>query len=1644
MSDIRNRLLAIGTTPSNTKQSVRDRLLSIPGESAALSEQQVNNAVQKTFSQSGSKPTLVDQATKPRYSEKELPGVYNNTARKLDRVNNRANSVRNELTSRLAEEAASGQPILDPLREKLKGLERQQAALEAQREKEKAEAWEQKQKADIDATGNSTLLPDLQRLAELENQVKAYQGMVSMDGNVPEVDQAVSEYLALQQKLKDQYGKDLNNWKAYASRVGNREMAEQLKANTTADAKNNWFGMTLARAPINAASGVGFVDANIQKAQRWLTGSDAPIDYNTPAMQLSQMSNAITKGATERIEEDTAGKWGSDTAVGNVYSGLYNLGVSMGDSVIGMATGTSLLMAGAAATNAMVEAKERGATDNQALLFGLTAGAMEGVMEKLSIDSLFNMKDPKTAKQLALNVLKQGGVEATEEVATNVANTVADAIIMGDKNQLTTAINDYIEQGYSPEEAEKKAMKDWGNGLVMDAIGGLISGGTFEAVKGGTGYISNRANTSQAQNPVDAAIQNTLQENMPRSQRTKRDPLRIPQQGESTSATMKQSQVDAAIQETLGQNKIAPVAEAKEESASVNAVGAAGIGFDPYSHASNTYGAIEPGENPARVVDVPKSMDGETNVMQTVRTIMEADVTPDAAIPVLENEIVKGSFSAMPITDQAAAGRAESTIKRVGYDQALADWRAEVRAGRVSKDSVAIGETLYNAAISAGDTKSAVKIAIDLSTQVRSAAQALQAVRMLKKMSPAAQLYGVKQSVDNLQKQLQGQYGDRAPDLVIDETLAANFLNAKTDAERTAAEEALYKDIARQIPANFSDKWNAWRYLSMLGNPRTHIRNIIGNAAFAPVRGVKNQVGGLMEAIAQRAGIIDKSQRTKSVGFNWSKKRRDLLKAAKADYINAEGQIQSGDKYNSATDIIEKNRRIFDIAALETLRRGNSAALDVEDKWFSKGAYASSLAGYLNARGYTAEDFTGNGMTEQQKDDARSYAILEAQKATYRDLNALSELVTSMKFKNPANSRTKSGELAKRAANTVVEGVLPFKKTPANILARAVEYSPAGLIGTVGKRVLNSSGGALSNSNVSFIKRFGDGMKRLTGGEYTATEFMDDLSAGLTGSGLFALGYFLAQSDLLVGGSPEDEDQFNLENRQPYALEVGGTSVTLDWLAPEALPVFMGVELCKAIEAVNGQAFSMETMKSFFRGVTGPLLEMSMLSGLQDALDAVSYADDKMTAVVANAALGYLGQAIPILFGQIERIIGNDAEIRQTTFTQDGQFLDKDTQYALGNAMNKVPLRDFQQIPYIDAWGRTESTGGVVARAANNLVNPAYVSQVAETPVDAEIKRLEEQTGENLTPARAEKVLTVDGEKILLTADEYVTYATAKGQNDYTLRESLLDSEEYATLDDATKVKAMGFAEEYADVLAREETGLKADKAEWMAELDGADIGTVTQVLLERAASSRAGSDNYENKYAGISDMLDTGTINDTLALAIMSDSAVDGYMEYCKKAGVSVAEYADVYAYMNKSDSKESTLKYIEKLSISKGKKVALAQSIYGANPTFIPTDSDVPKNWLLEMGATDEIVNQFSDNQKELYNSYILDTGIDMGDYLDVWTFKNSAKSDKDANGKTTYSAQNKVIDRIDKLNVSNEDKRNLFLAMGYSAKNIPYWWK
>lgn len=196
-----------------------------------------------------------------------------------------------------------------------------------------------------------------------------------------------------------------------------------------------------------------------------------------------------------------------------------------------------------------------------------------------------------------------------------------------------------------------------------------------------------------------------------------------------------------------------------------------------------------------------------------------------------------------------------------------------------------------------------------------------------------------------------------------------------------------------------------------------------------------------------------------------------------------------------------------------------------------------------------------------------------------------------------------------------MEGVLPFRRTPANILVRTMEYSPVGLLRGIKQTLVD-----------------------IRSGKKTAAEALDTLSAGLVGTGLAALGLLLFQQGILTPPDDEDEKRQGFEELrggQSYSLKIGDRYFSIDWLAPEALPLFIGAEIGN-LKASEGGLVS--ALWDGITRITEPMLEMSMLSSLEDLLANLSYADtDRLWTILASSAIGYLTQGVPTLFGQIER-----------------------------------------------------------------------------------------------------------------------------------------------------------------------------------------------------------------------------------------------------------------------------------------------------------------------------------------------------------------------------------------------------------------------
>mgnify|MGYP007024214326 FL=1 len=929
--------------------------------------------------------------------------------------------------------------------------------------------------------------------------------------------------------------------------------------------------------------------------------------------------------------------------------------------------------------------------------------------------------------------------------------------------------------------------------------------------------------------------------------------------------------------------------------------GAAPYGFDPYSNMLNEYGAIQEGENPARVVDVPVSTNGNDRVSRAARTVMEAEATPESMLGEVAEAITRGDLSHDVVTDKAATARARRTVENKGWAGALEEFHQAARSGRLSKNNVALGQVLLNNAMNAGDSQMAIDLLVDYASLATAAGQTLQAQRMLKKLTPEGQLYGIQRSVSNIQEELQRKYRDKAPDLEIPEELIEKFRNATDQDGRDAATEEIYQNIASQVPSTWVDKWNAWRYMAMLTNPRTHIRNIVGNAGFVPVRMMKDAIATTLEAGADLilpGGI----QRTKAPLNLLSKADRDLVRASFSDVNNVQNQLLGSGKYaDSATGKIEDYRTIFKFKPLEAVRKGNSNLMEVEDAWFSKSAYAGALAGYLKANGVNARQISDGTVSQEILDAGREYAIQEAQKATYRDANALSDFVSGLRYSG-SNS-------VGRAANTLIEGVLPFRRTPANILARGMEYSPVGL-----------------------IKGLTYDLAQVHNGNKTAAEAIDSISAGLTGTGLVALGAWLASMGLITGGGSGDDEQNaqnDLTGKQSYALSIGGKNYTLDWLAPEALPFFVGVEAYNVMSDKAEGGVTLDNILSAAERITDPMLEMSMLQGVQDAIETVQYADGgTLPKVAANAALSYLTQGIPTLFGQIERTIEDQ---RYTTFMDRTNGIPTDLQYTVGQAMNKLP-GEFQQIPYIDAWGRTESTGSLAELAFNNFINPAYSSTELETDADRELQRLYDAGQTGVFPDRTAQSQKVDGQ--YLTSDQYVQYATTKGQTSYDIVSEMIGSDLYQDMTDEQKADAIKTAYQYAGHIAAEEVSPSHEADSYVEAAKNAqkDMGISTaEYLLLYDTYGKSGVDRIKK-------MMDAGT---DLSAAIEATTSIDGLEPETGEDDVSdLQKYRAVIDSISNVDQQMSALSSV--MNESTYTKVSVGYD-FGVSPNAYVTVKEI-----------------------------------------------------------------------------------------------------
>jgi len=751
-------------------------------------------------------------------------------------------------------------------------------------------------------------------------------------------------------------------------------------------------------------------------------------------------------------------------------------------------------------------------------------------------------------------------------------------------------------------------------------------------------------------------------------------------------------------------------------------------------------------------MQTPRRISGREATSRFVRSVLESPQITDDMRATIQDAVANGDFGTYtPQSNASLLDKAQNKIAQ-NLPDAAKTFREEVNTGKVNAETIAMGEQLLADASAKGDTATVLDLCASLSIAATEAGRATQAFAMLKNLGGVGQAYYVTRAVEQMNRNAYAKAisEGRMEALQIDEALLDDLARAKTDDDVSRAMDAICQDIGSQIPPSLSDQLSSWRYLSMLGNPVTHIRNMTGNAAMSGLRGVKDALAAGIE----RAFVRDASQRAHAVYSKRGQSDRAALAAEMFDKYRQD--IANGGRLGFE-QLIQQNRKHFNSETLDALSKWNSGLLESEDAIFMRGAFESAFTQYL-----VAQNIDPAAITPEQEGAAARWAIDEAQRATFRDASGLASWL----------SQTANKGAGYRLA---VEAVMPFKKTPINVLKRGIDYSPIGVIEGAYMAVAGAKNG-----------------------RYTPAQAVDRIASGLTGTALMALGATLSRLGILRSSGEEDETYETFlqgTGAQTYSLNVGDLSIGISNIAPASIPLFMGATLAEGLSVGDGSLMDVFTALA---SAANPLMEMSFMSSLNEVLN--SYSENKLVDAGLSAAKNYASQYLPTIGGKVADFAD---PVKRTSAGSATSPLKGFDSYFRGLARKVPGLSSAILEPSINVKGEktvTSSFGEWLLDFANGFVLPVSVKVKNRDATDREIMRVFEATGNtDIVPTMPRKYFMVDGQRVNLSASQYTQYAQERGQAVYAAIKQLFKSSQYQSGDDEKKAELLKKAIESAE-----------------------------------------------------------------------------------------------------------------------------------------------------------------------------------------------------------------------------------------------------
>lgn len=813
--------------------------------------------------------------------------------------------------------------------------------------------------------------------------------------------------------------------------------------------------------------------------------------------------------------------------------------------------------------------------------------------------------------------------------------------------------------------------------------------------------------------------------------------------------------------------------------------------------------------------------------------------------------------------------------------------------------AVPLGYELAKQYIADGDSDSAVELLRGMSKELTASGQFSQAAAIsLMQNDPMTALRYAQRSIDDLNASGAKELGRQWKDFKLTDAEIKEFENISAgDSEAIAAAmQHVGNRLAKEYPVSFTQKAAEARRLGFLLNPRTQVRNIAANVAQMPVTGLSDKVSAALQSLYAKTGTSPDFVQTKALYVDeaskdiaeqvWNQvkdtidgssayeqpisdavKNAEVFKLGEGQQHNILANAPGMKKGAQALEAISQKftgKNIFDQlssekSVLENIRQFTYGLLELGDAPFVKKSFTDSLANIAAANKITRAD--------QITADMIAQATQDAMKTTYKDDNAWTQLFSSI-----------------HKLGGVGEVVMPFTKTPANMVARSLDYSPVGL--AKGVKDFYTKGG-------------------------NPAEYIDEIAKGLTGSAGMALGAALYKSGVLTGAESENANKraFDTQNGfLPFAIHVPGTNVyyRISDFQPSMMSVITGAAWA---QAASGDETPEQVAKGAVVAFTNTLADNSNLSNIGDLFG--NY--DGLGGGLWDAALGLPQSMVPSLSNAIAK--STDTTVRNPYDATDP------IQSQKNQIMAKIPGLSKELPAAYDTWGNEKQRDNA---AFEMFLDPAAFTNQTTSSRDKEIQRLYEATGDiGVYPPSVKNGTDVDGLKLDNTQTS--EYQRTAGQLNRQIVDEVMRTDEYRQADDATRVKMLKSAYEIG-----REAGKEAANPDYVSEnkdyiayknngirdaLLTSSVGAVLDKARDEKREVTGNADANLNKVERWNAIPSLDSYDDMVSAYLLNGSDDTAQKLYDKAGAEATAAYLDIYTATAKNGEEDDSANQLQTL---------------------------------------------------------------------------------------------------------------------------------